>query len=635
MERALNDDAIHPPIAIADFKTSTGDVSNSVPLVVKRKALPATVLRKSSVVAAAEEQPNPPCAVTDEDALPSKIQALNIDTDLPPPYRETTSTEDDPQLVESPTSALSPTSPLTTETSKWKTALGDAKYFAGGLIKHPFEYTKHYSILRHSHGLVFYHGPSTSVAITIFSDCPLPPNRRLWLQTKGWTGKMGMNTKALLKSNSSWIDVTPSTEADASQLPPSDERAWQRDIRKFVEKAPKEVRGHQVRETDIIRIPYVAGDGYFRVVLTNGEDKKPLCPSPVFRVASTSASGSSIKGSSLLTLPLEIGVKVLSSAANNAAGNVISPVVGQVQSHVQQYVPSWATEVGSTAYGVTGLQNKVESANHQFQNVMEESTRAIEVDAIEPLAEQELVLNDTGPELPFPIHIDSKIASFSENTLETSGTVVSVAKNPDDLPVHLQGTFFGWAMITARLKTQESDKEIQEQKEHQEPASRFKLKIGKSTERGKHEVLSGWHKAVISIGNPPNTDPGVITPKMIRALILQTFSDSATFLLEAKITLVVLGCLSNVSNLDLVTEQEVAAIEVALSTATNWSAESALERTKQIKKDKGLMDRYVDVRQQTYRLANKVPLDKMGVRTPWAQYKDEKMGNGGLWISRE
>ena len=127
MENALNDDSIHPPSAIADLKTSAGDVNDSVPPVVKRKALPAAALKKSSVVATIEQQSNPPLAFT-EYVLPSKIQAISIDTDLLPPYCETASLEDDPQLVESPTSALSPASPLTTETSKWKTALGDAKY---------------------------------------------------------------------------------------------------------------------------------------------------------------------------------------------------------------------------------------------------------------------------------------------------------------------------------------------------------------------------------------------------------------------------------------------------------------------------------------------------------------------------
>jgi hypothetical protein len=65
-------------------------------------------------------------------------------------------------------------------------AFRDVRHFAGGLISHPYETTKHVTMLRHSHGLVFYQGTSTSLAISIFSDAPLPPDRSLWLQNKGY-----------------------------------------------------------------------------------------------------------------------------------------------------------------------------------------------------------------------------------------------------------------------------------------------------------------------------------------------------------------------------------------------------------------------------------------------------------------
>jgi hypothetical protein len=96
--------------------------------------------------------------------------------------------------------------------SKWVSAIEDARIFAGGLLRHPFESTKHFTILRHSYGLVYYKGPSTSVAITIFADKPIPRDRRLWLQMKGWTGKTGMRAKALLRTNGSWIKVNRQRE---------------------------------------------------------------------------------------------------------------------------------------------------------------------------------------------------------------------------------------------------------------------------------------------------------------------------------------------------------------------------------------------------------------------------------------
>jgi hypothetical protein len=140
--------------------------------------------------------------------LVDKTNDLNLDTFQSPPtlYEEDTTVLDSPDLVQSPTSAStidsqslvqSPASVSTSdspssEPSKWKTAMGDVRHFAAGLISHPFESTKHFNILRHSHGLVSYKGPSANLAITIFSDKPWPPDRTVWVQRKGWTGKAGM-----------------------------------------------------------------------------------------------------------------------------------------------------------------------------------------------------------------------------------------------------------------------------------------------------------------------------------------------------------------------------------------------------------------------------------------------------------
>src|ERR1700733_12867896 len=110
-----------------------------------------------------------------EKDLIEKANDLKLDTfQSPPPlYEEDAVPLDCPSLVQSPASVSTSDSP-TSESSKWRTAMEEARHFAGGLISHPFESNKHFSILRHSHGLVYYKGPSTNLAITIFSDKPLP-----------------------------------------------------------------------------------------------------------------------------------------------------------------------------------------------------------------------------------------------------------------------------------------------------------------------------------------------------------------------------------------------------------------------------------------------------------------------------
>ncbi|KAF2207566.1 hypothetical protein CERZMDRAFT_102248 [Cercospora zeae-maydis SCOH1-5] len=213
------------------------------------------------------------------------------------------------------------------------TALNDAKHYAGGLISHPYEATKHYAILRHSLGVVYYRGLTTRATITIFSDGALPASRQLWLQKRGFSGKAGLALGVAMGSKSSWIDVTPVEEATIDQLPHADERAWQRDITKFLSKVKddKALQNHRPIETLVVRIPFACQDGYFRIVLCDG--KNVLCPSPVFRCASTSCDPSILRGASLRTLPLEIGIKAgaafagRAAAAASASHKVIAPTV--------------------------------------------------------------------------------------------------------------------------------------------------------------------------------------------------------------------------------------------------------------------------------------------------------------------
>lgn len=100
-----------------------------------------------------------------------------------------------------PTTFSSPQSTTSKTSSQVRKVYQEARYLAGGLIHHPSQSTKHYSILRHSYGLVFYQGTTTSLAISIFADAPLPPERTIWLQSKGWTGKAGMRARSLVRWN--------------------------------------------------------------------------------------------------------------------------------------------------------------------------------------------------------------------------------------------------------------------------------------------------------------------------------------------------------------------------------------------------------------------------------------------------
>ncbi|RMZ85653.1 hypothetical protein DV737_g631, partial [Chaetothyriales sp. CBS 132003] len=230
--------------------------------------------------------------------------------------------------------------------SAFKHAFGEARYFAGGLITHAHESSKHYSIQRHSHSFVYYAGHYTSIALTVFADRPLPADRSYWLQRKGFSGHSGLAIGTLMGAHGSWVNVTPTVHATVNQIKPADERAYQRDIDRFLRCATKKSRNHVPQETCVLRIPCDTHDGYLRVVLCAGEGgKKTLCPSPVFRLFSTSTDSSAIRGASLKTLPLEMGIKVGSMIANTAARSAVTATAGPLVSSAKQYVGGQITGV--------------------------------------------------------------------------------------------------------------------------------------------------------------------------------------------------------------------------------------------------------------------------------------------------
>lgn len=292
----------------------------------------------------------------------------------------TTTTNTDTTIIATNTDTTITTTETTTTEQKpsgnaVQNAFREVRHFAGGLIHHPSTSTKHFSILRHSHGLVFYQGPSTSLAISIFASEIMPPARKIYLQEKGWTGKTGMRAAAFFGANNSWIDVTPSLAIASTQLNPRDERAWQRDIASFKKRSTAKIRKrHILRETDVIRIPAEAGDGYFQLVLCSDEKKKVLCTSPTFRLLSLSSSPSSLKGASLSTLPLEMGIMALEVYAKTTTKTVLAPAMAAQKGKVIGKV------AGSKAMSkVTMAQKKVEKVTkHVPLGFMQMAENAVE-----------------------------------------------------------------------------------------------------------------------------------------------------------------------------------------------------------------------------------------------------------------
>ncbi|KAK1977581.1 hypothetical protein LZ30DRAFT_664758 [Colletotrichum cereale] len=564
--------------------------------------------------AARPEKPSPRQLQTSSSFGPEK-QSLAPPSPGPPPH-----------FPGPPTAQTFPAA----EKSFWQAALDETKYFAGGLVSHPFEYTKHHSILRHSGALVWYRGPSTSVTVTVFSDAPLPPTRTVWLQQKGFSGSMGMNLKSLVGATTSWLDVTPSTRAAPADLADGDERGCQRDIRKFLKKAPRNLAGHAPRETHVVRIPAAADDGYFRLVLcsgggSGGGKRRVLCPSPVFRVASTSTDASVVRGASLASMPLEMGIKAGSVVAATVVNKYIGPAAAVVQARAKtlskaRVVTKHAAHVAQAKAGIdkSGIRTHVAACEDRYAG----GGRAAGYDAWRAAGgghdgrfqetPPEVVGSDDGPSEPFPIRFDGKVTrGTGRGGAELGVPTANLTGVPEDVRVRMRGVYFGWARVVAPSRAA----------------------------GGLDEAVSAeWHESLVTVGPAPYATPRVAAKNVATVHLIHEFG-GAVFL-GARLEVLVMGQLrasapaADGSDAALAAYGADVLLAVASLSRDNWGPAETRERLRAARSEMSLADRYVEARDRVQKQVDRVPLHLAGVRTEGAALRDRAFGNGGLWIPR-
>ncbi|KAK1828781.1 hypothetical protein QBC39DRAFT_415698 [Podospora conica] len=526
-------------------------------------------------------------------------------------------------LITPPTSAPIPASaPFPTPTptladpdkSFWQTALTEAGHIAGGLLPHPTESTKHYTILRHSAAIVFYRGPATSIEISLFSapKYPLPPDRTLWLQQRGYSGDSGMKLKAMVGATTDWLNVTPAAQVRPADVPAADNRAWQRDISKASKRLIKdrgEVKAHVPRETHVIRIPSLSTDGYFRLALcTGGGDddaslsrRKVLCLSPIFRVASTSTDSSVFRGASLSTMPIEVGVKVASIAAHATVKRYTGPVVGLVQSRIDKIRPGLAVrEISKSALGTLSPKPSPAAHSPATPNIFTHSN------ALLPLGEP------SGPEAPFPIQFSATVTPGSGRSQLDLGipTANLTSLSPSDTATsRLRGVYFGWACLT-------------------------------------HSPRPGttpWYQAVIACGPSPYATPSVVPAPVASVHLLHEFP--AAGFVGAQVTVVAMGFLrpmlaeggGEAGTVPLRVRLDAVSRDVLLTVASltnreGWTAEQGVEGAKRRKGERGVRER---VAGEVQRRVEGVPVHLLGVRTEGEAERERSgaVGRGGWWVA--
>ncbi|KOS21787.1 Riboflavin kinase [Escovopsis weberi] len=516
--------------------------------------------------------------------------------------------------------------------SRWKAALEEAQYLAGGLVAHPAESNRHYTVIRHSHALVWYHGPSTSVAVTVLSSIPLPAQRSLWLQQKGFSGDVGMSLKALAGTTGRWIDVTPERRAGADGLPEADERGIQRDLRRFAKKAAGKQRAHVPRETHVVRIPAAASDGYFRLVVCEGpESRRVLCGSPVFRVASTSMDASVLRGASLGTLPLEVGVKVASTIGQA----VVDKYTGVAQTVVNQHAGKLAAAIAAPAT-VAAAATAATATNTSTAAVAPETERkpdevnvwdamsqrwvkareknAAAAAAATPGGDMTASLEDTGPKQPFPVEFSARVARGTGNSMAELGiptaNLVKVTENIKMMTL-MGGVFAAWARVT-KVK----DPAVQQQ------------------------IDRDWHEAIVTIGPSRHAPPQVAIRTSLAMHIIHDFGGLQ--FVDAKVTVLVMGYLhaaaplsASVDELVVELSRDVAAT-LAILGRQAWQPMrrgSLDDRTRAA--DGAAAAESADWGAKVAGALGKIPFHLAGVRTEADSARDKEYGRGGIWISRD
>lgn len=413
-----------------------------------------------------------------------------------------------------------------------------------------------------------------------------------------------MTLKALMGTNGNWINVTPASKAGPEHIPPNEERAIQRDLKRFFKKASGRTKKHIARETHIIRVPATAQDGYFRLVLTEGEDnKKVLCGSPVFRIASTSTDVSAVRGSSLSTMPLELGVKVATTIGQQVVRKYTGVAGMVVEKSTKKLAPTaTVSKAVRTAYKSSGLSDRV---NESWKNGKAGRYDPL-VDGAALDGPLTVVGPDTGPEAPFPLKFAGRVVPGTGISVRELGIpTANLREVPDEVKMRMSGVFAAWASIHPK--------------------------------EGLEDIAGDWYEAIVTIAPLRNATPDVVQKNKVAVHIINDFEDVAFF--DARLKVMLMGfihpCTPGLSDENIIQEhgQDVMTTLATLGREA-WQPSEARANIQIMKGERTFSDRLNDVTGKVQNRMDRLPIHLAGVRSESGLMRDQVYGNGGLWIPR-
>ncbi|KAG8761041.1 hypothetical protein FRC12_009462 [Ceratobasidium sp. 428] len=234
-----------------------------------------------------------------------------------------------------------------------------------------------YSVIRHTRPFVLYQAANTMVPISVFGPQPLPNDRRVFLQRRGYrTGLLGWSFGGMLGgSKLPGIDVTPALSENWSR-PTTLNSKQQAQIDKDVKRlftppqstAESPLLESRLLETMLVHIPVRSGDGYFRLRVTSANGKKTIAESPVFRVGSLTWASAHPQGATPLGLVPELGARSVFIAGKTAAWAGFYAAFPFLK--ISQFVPglgTWSQRAIQWAYAAAGGDAKRQELDERFR----------------------------------------------------------------------------------------------------------------------------------------------------------------------------------------------------------------------------------------------------------------------------
>ena len=259
-------------------------------------------------------------------------------------------------------------------------------------------------------------------------------------------------------------------------------------------------------------------------------------------------------------------------------------------------------DAGTTFYGATGVQDKIDNLNDQYESASSNAYVPLTTELVSENDRLHVIGDSSGPKDPYPFKFSGKVKRGEGKSYAETGIPSARIKGiPHDIKSRLSGLYFGWVSIT------HSDKK-------------------------KSGTYEGWKQAVITAA--PKNSPDVVPKTTIDAYIVHDFQGGQFF--DASLLAILMGFLrpwTPCEPEELLQETcgDIAVTQLSLKRPER-SAEAALFRLKN--EMRSLAERYVDMRQYGQRQIDRIPIHKTGVRINSYSFKDKLVGNGGLFVLR-